>query len=208
MVVVGRVGAVVGCGHGEYPVEKSGSSYGAEAQAEANEQRAQRDRDNVDDMATFLVARTRLAGVDEWQAERVSQIGLEADRRREEHRGDARRRWSGSGVGENSSPRWRSWPTLRGGGLFFPPPPPPPKKNTNDAAQPLGAEAVQHNGSQASAGAARLEARGPHWTPPVLQLRWPTGLFATPLREPTDYRSASLAAIWPAMATAAGWVWL
>jgi len=27
-----------------------------------------RDRDNVDDMATFLVARTRLAGVDEWQA--------------------------------------------------------------------------------------------------------------------------------------------
>ena len=26
--------------------------------------------------------------------------------------------------------------------------------------------------------------------------------------EPTDYRSASLAAIWPTMATAAGWVWL
>jgi hypothetical protein len=60
-----------------------------EAQARANEERAQRDRDNVDDMATFLVARTRLAGVDEWQAERVAQIGREADRRREEHRGDA-----------------------------------------------------------------------------------------------------------------------
>jgi hypothetical protein len=29
------------------------------------------------------------ARVDEWQAERVAQIGLEADRRREEHRGDA-----------------------------------------------------------------------------------------------------------------------
>jgi hypothetical protein len=55
-----------------------------EAQARAYEERAQRDRDNVDDMATFLVARTRLAGVDEWQAERVAQIGLEADRRREE----------------------------------------------------------------------------------------------------------------------------
>ena len=53
-----------------------------DAQAEANEQRAQRDRDNVDDMAPFLAARTRLAGVDEWQAERVSQIGLEADPRR------------------------------------------------------------------------------------------------------------------------------
>ena len=55
-----------------------------EAQARAYEERAQRDRDNVDNMATFLVARTRLAGVDEWQAERVAQIGLEADRRREE----------------------------------------------------------------------------------------------------------------------------
>ena len=62
---------------------------------------------------------TRLAGVDEWQAERVSQIGLEADRRRDEHRSEC-------------------------------------------------AEAVQHNGSQASAG-------GPDWTPQVLQLRWPTG---------------------------------
>jgi hypothetical protein len=44
-----------------------------EAQARANEERAQRDRANVDDMATFSVARTRLAGVDYWQAERVAQ---------------------------------------------------------------------------------------------------------------------------------------
>jgi hypothetical protein len=36
----------------------------------------------------FLVARTRLAGVDEWQAERVAQIGLDADRRRDEHRSE------------------------------------------------------------------------------------------------------------------------
>jgi hypothetical protein len=59
-----------------------------EAQARANEERAQRDRANVDDMATFLVARTRLAGVDEWQAERVAHIGLDADRRRDEHRSE------------------------------------------------------------------------------------------------------------------------
>ena len=74
-----------------------------EAQAEANEQRAQRDRDNVDDMAAFLVARTRLAGVDECQAERVSQIGLKADRRRDEHRSECaavqRIRGRGESVG-------------------------------------------------------------------------------------------------------------
>jgi hypothetical protein len=34
-----------------------------------------------------------LAGVDEWQAERVAQIGREADRRREEHCGDAAAGW-------------------------------------------------------------------------------------------------------------------
>jgi hypothetical protein len=45
----------------------------------------------------------------------------------------------------------------------------------DDAAQPLGAEAVQCNGSQASAGVAPLEAPRPDWTPQVLQLRWPTG---------------------------------
>ena len=59
-----------------------------DAQNKANEQRAQRDRDNVDDMAVFLVARTRLGGVDEWRAERVAQIDLEADRRRDEHRSE------------------------------------------------------------------------------------------------------------------------
>jgi hypothetical protein len=59
-----------------------------EAQAKAHEERAQRERDNVEAKATFLVARTRLAGVDDWQAERVAQVGLEADRRREEHRAD------------------------------------------------------------------------------------------------------------------------
>ena len=44
---------------------------------------------NVDDLATFLVARTRFAGVEKWQADRVTQIALEADRRRDEHRAEA-----------------------------------------------------------------------------------------------------------------------
>jgi hypothetical protein len=57
-----------------------------EAQAKAQQQRARRERENVEDMATFLVARTRLAGVDAWEAERVSQVGAEAARRRDEHR--------------------------------------------------------------------------------------------------------------------------
>jgi hypothetical protein len=41
-------------------------------------------------MATFLVSRTRLAGVDAWEAERVAQVSVEAARRRDEHRGAAR----------------------------------------------------------------------------------------------------------------------
>ena len=59
-----------------------------EAQARANEERAQRNRANVYDMATFLIARSRLAGVDAWEAERVAEIGLDADRRRDEHPSD------------------------------------------------------------------------------------------------------------------------
>ena len=42
-----------------------------EAQTRANEERAQRERDNVDDLATFRVARTRFAGVEGWHAGRV-----------------------------------------------------------------------------------------------------------------------------------------
>ncbi|HME48100.1 hypothetical protein [Mycobacterium sp.] len=57
-----------------------------EAQVKAQEERARRERHNLEDMATFLVARTRLASVDVWEAERVSQVGAEAARRRDEHR--------------------------------------------------------------------------------------------------------------------------
>jgi hypothetical protein len=51
-----------------------------DAQAGAQEERAQRERDNVEDMATFLVSRTRLAGVDAWEAEQVAQVSVEAAR--------------------------------------------------------------------------------------------------------------------------------
>jgi hypothetical protein len=59
-----------------------------EAQTRAYEERAQRERGNVDDLDTFLVARTttRFAGVEEWKADRVTQVGVEAHRRRHEHR--------------------------------------------------------------------------------------------------------------------------
>ena len=59
-----------------------------EAQTRANEERAQQERDNVDDLATFLVARTGFAGIEESPVGRVTQIGLEADRCRDEHRAE------------------------------------------------------------------------------------------------------------------------
>jgi hypothetical protein len=52
----------------------------------AQAERVQRERDNVEDTATFVVARGRVAGVDEWEAERVAQVAAEAARRRDEHR--------------------------------------------------------------------------------------------------------------------------
>lgn len=57
-----------------------------EAQAKAREQRARRERENVEDIATFVVACSRLAAVDTWEAERTAQINAEADRRRDEQR--------------------------------------------------------------------------------------------------------------------------
>ncbi len=57
-----------------------------EAQARANEARLQRERQNVDDAASFLVERGRLAAVDEWEQSRVVEIRAEGERRRHEHR--------------------------------------------------------------------------------------------------------------------------
>lgn len=57
-----------------------------ESQATVQEERARRERDNLEDMATFLVSRNRIAAVDDWQAGRVAQVAAEAARRRDEHR--------------------------------------------------------------------------------------------------------------------------
>lgn len=60
-----------------------------EAQSRANEARARRECQNVEDTATLLVARGRLAAIDGWEAERIAQIRAEGQRRRQEHRIDA-----------------------------------------------------------------------------------------------------------------------
>ena len=46
----------------------------------------QRERENVDDAASFLVELGRLAAVDEWEQSRVAEIRAEGERRRHEHR--------------------------------------------------------------------------------------------------------------------------
>jgi len=56
-----------------------------EAQQKVRDERELRERANIEDMATFLVSRARLAGVDQWEADRVAQVSAEASRRREEH---------------------------------------------------------------------------------------------------------------------------
>ncbi|BCP14281.1 hypothetical protein [Mycobacterium paraintracellulare] len=57
-----------------------------EAQAKANEARLERERQNVDDAASFLVELGRLAAVDKWEQGRVVEIRAEGDRRRHDHR--------------------------------------------------------------------------------------------------------------------------
>lgn len=60
-----------------------------EAQARANEARLCRERANVEDVATLVVAQSRLGGIDKWEADRVGQIRAEGQRRRAEHRAKA-----------------------------------------------------------------------------------------------------------------------
>jgi hypothetical protein len=57
-----------------------------EVQAKALAERAQRERGNVEDAATFVLSRGRVAAVDGWEAQRVAQVAAEAARRRGEHR--------------------------------------------------------------------------------------------------------------------------
>src|SRR6516165_8688104 len=57
-----------------------------EAQNKANEARLERERQNVDDAASFLVELGRLAAVDKWERNRILEIRAEGQRRRHEHR--------------------------------------------------------------------------------------------------------------------------
>ena len=64
-----------------------------EAQARANEARAQREKANVDDAATLVVAVGKVSEVDAWETERLAQardqVRAEANRKRVDHRAEA-----------------------------------------------------------------------------------------------------------------------
>ena len=64
-----------------------------EAQARANEARAQRERANVEDAATLVVATGRVSEVDAWESERLAevreQVRAEANKRRGDYRAEA-----------------------------------------------------------------------------------------------------------------------
>ena len=64
-----------------------------EAQARANEGRAHRERANVDDAATLVVAVGKVGEVDAWETERLAQardqVRAEANRKRVDHRAEA-----------------------------------------------------------------------------------------------------------------------
>jgi hypothetical protein len=61
-----------------------------EAQARANEDRATRERENVEDAATYVVAVDKLREIDAWETARLAavceQVRHEANKRRTEHR--------------------------------------------------------------------------------------------------------------------------
>jgi hypothetical protein len=64
-----------------------------EAQGRANEARGQRERANVDDAATLVVAVGKVSEVDAWETERLAQardqVRAEANRKRVDHRTEA-----------------------------------------------------------------------------------------------------------------------
>src|SRR5271155_99784 len=86
VVVETRADRAVWFGHGEYQLENRSPQKVREAQARANEARLERERQNVDDAASFLVELGRLVAVDEWERGRVVAIRAEGERRRHEHR--------------------------------------------------------------------------------------------------------------------------
>lgn len=88
-VVVNSRDGPVSSGYVHYPVEAKARKAARDAQARAQKERAQRDQENVEDAAAFLVSHSKLLAVDAWEAERIAQIKAEAGRRREEHRSAA-----------------------------------------------------------------------------------------------------------------------
>jgi hypothetical protein len=65
-----------------------------EATRRANEERAAREKANIESAATYIVAKAKLAEIDTWESERLAQVRehvrSEADRRRGIHRAEAR----------------------------------------------------------------------------------------------------------------------
>ena len=57
-----------------------------EAQAQVNRERLTRESDDREDMVAFLVAEQKLSAVSGWEAERHTQVRLEAEQRRAEQR--------------------------------------------------------------------------------------------------------------------------
>ena len=94
VVVVGCAGRVLWCGawraiHRKFEARRRVR----EAQARANEARAQRERANVEDAATVMVAAGKVREVDAWETERLAQlreqVRAEANKRRADHRVEA-----------------------------------------------------------------------------------------------------------------------
>ena len=89
-----RPGRDLWCGHGWKNTSKVEARRRVrEAQARANEARAQRERANVDDAATLVVAVGKVGEVDAWETERLAQardqVRAEANRKRVDHRAEA-----------------------------------------------------------------------------------------------------------------------
>jgi hypothetical protein len=74
----------VGASYGSYVVNINSKSAARkrvrEAQHKANEARLERERQNVDDAASFLVELGRLVAVDEWERNRILEIRAEGPR--------------------------------------------------------------------------------------------------------------------------------
>jgi hypothetical protein len=84
-----------------------------EAQARANEARLERERQNVDDAASFLVELGRLGAVDEWEQGRIVEIRAEGRGVGTNTARWVRRRFLGCRRAVKVSLRSRSWPVSK-----------------------------------------------------------------------------------------------